>query len=225
MTETQNRGGNGQGGQGTKRKRRKSRRRNKPNPNYIPKPVGPTEPGEGILEIQNDGSGFLRFYENNYLAGDDDFYVPPGLIKLHKLKAGSHIEGQVGQPRKQGQKPLLAEVEKVDGMDPEERAALADFGRLLVVDPEPQFVLEPDDGDIGLRIIDLLCPVGYGQRGLIVAPPRSGKTVLMQKISSSIAERYPDVHLIVLLDRRAPRRGDRLASFGRQGRSALLDPR
>ncbi len=197
MTETQDHQGSAQGGQ--KRKRRKSRRRTKPNPNFIPKPVGPTEPGEGILELQNDGSGYLRFYENSYLPGEDDYYVPPGLVKMYGLRAGSHVKGQVGQPRKPGQKPMLAEVEEVDGMDPEERKQLQDFNRLLVVDPEPQFVLEPDDGDVGLRIIDLLCPVGYGQRGLIVAPPRSGKTILMQKIANSIQTRYPDVHLIVLL--------------------------
>ena len=198
MTETQNTQGPSQGG-GQKRRRRKSRRRNKPNPNFIPQAVGPTEPGEGILEVQNDGSGYLRFYENSYLPGEEDFYVPPGLIKLHGLKAGSHVKGQVGQARKPGQKAMLVEVEEVDGLDPEERKKLSDFGRLTVVDPEPMFVLEPDDGDIGLRIIDLLSPIGYGQRGLIVAPPRSGKTVLMQKVSAAVQERYPDVHLIILL--------------------------
>jgi len=194
VTETQ-RKADGQ----AKRRRRKGRRRNKPNPNYIPKPTGPTEPGEGVLDIQNDGSGFLRFLENDYLASEDDFYVPPGLIKLHSLKAGSHVAGQVGQPRKQGQKPLLAEVELVDHMDPEERARLKPFEKLLVVDPEPQFVLEPGDGDIGLRIMDLLAPIGMGQRGLLVAPPRSGKTVLLQKVAHSIEQHYPDVHLMVLL--------------------------
>ncbi|MAE77473.1 MAG: transcription termination factor Rho [Planctomycetes bacterium] len=191
MTETQK--------QPTKRKRRKGRRRNKPNPNYIPQPSGPTTPGAGILEIQNDGSGFLRFYENSYLAGEGDYYVPPGLIKLHKLKAGSFVEGQVGDAKKPGQKPLLCEVDTVDGMKPEERAAMPDFGSLTVIDPQPQILLEPGDGDVDLRVVDLLAPIGFGQRGLIVAPPRSGKTVLMQKIAHAVEANYPDAHLIVLL--------------------------
>ncbi|PIE22284.1 MAG: transcription termination factor Rho [Planctomycetota bacterium] len=184
------------------KKRRRSRRRRKPNPDYIPTPTGPTEPGGGVLDIANDGSGTLRSEENNFLPGDGDIYVPPGLIKMHALQAGSMVEGPVGEPKKPGQKPLLCEVEKVDGLSPDERRALDPFGKLIVVDPEPQLVLEPgqgDDGDVSLRVIDLLAPIGKGQRGLIVAPPRSGKTVLLQKISKAINEHYPDCHLIVLL--------------------------
>jgi transcription termination factor Rho len=165
----------------------------------MPEVVGPTEPGGGLLEVQGDGTGFLRSYENSYLAGEGDIYVPGVLVKKHCLKSGSFIEGQVAQPRKPNQKPFLAEVEKVDGMDPEERAKLKPFPKLIVIDPEPQIVLGPDDDDLSLRVIDLLSPIGYGQRGLIVAPPRSGKTILLQKISKAIVERDPDTHLIVLL--------------------------
>ena len=183
------------------KRRRNNNRRRKTNPNYIPKPTGPTEPGEGLLVLQKDGSGVLRFAENNYLTGEEDIYVPPGLVTMHKLKEGSYIKGQVGEPKRPGQKRLLAEVEEVDGMDPEERAALKPFNQLMVVDPEPQIVLEPGEGedDMSLRVIDLLAPIGRGQRGLIVAPPRSGKTVLLRKIAHATAERYPDIHLIVLL--------------------------
>ncbi len=191
-------GGQGSGGNN---KRRRSRRRRKPNPNYIPKVEGPTEPGGGVLDLANDGSGTLRARENSYLPGDGDIYVPPGLVKMHSLQAGSEVEGQIGEPKKNGQKPLLCSVESVDGMDPEERSKLPAFGKLTVIDPEPQFVLEPGTGDedVSLRVIDLLAPVGMGQRGLIVAPPRSGKTVLLQKFSRAINAHYPDCHLIVLL--------------------------
>ncbi len=186
---------------GNKRRgnRRRNQRKRRLSPNQMPKIEGPTEPGGGVLELQNDGSGFLRFYENSYLAGEEDIYVPPFLIRTHGLQYGSYIEGLVAQPRKPGQKRLLAEVTKVDGMDPEERRKLPPFGRLTVVDPQPQFVLESGDGDLSLRIVDLLAPIGYGQRGLIVAPPRSGKTVLLQKVSNAIAQADPDCHLIVLL--------------------------
>ncbi|MEZ5988188.1 MAG: transcription termination factor Rho [Planctomycetota bacterium] len=185
--------------QSKKSKRRRGKKRRKLNPNYIPKPTGPTEPGEGVLVLQKDGSGLLRFYENNFLAGEDDVYVPPGLVNVHKLREGSVVSGQIGDPKRPGQKRLLAEIEQVDGMDPEERAGLPPFGNLMVIDPEPMFVLEPDDGDVSLRVIDLLSPIGFGQRGLIVAPPRSGKTVLLQKIAHAISARYPDAHLMVLL--------------------------
>src|SRR5512145_1554233 len=83
------------GQRGGKRRRRKNRR-HKQNPMYIPKPVGPTQPGAGVLDVQPDGSGFLRFYQNNYLAGANDFYVPPGLVRMHGLRGGSYVEGQIG---------------------------------------------------------------------------------------------------------------------------------
>jgi transcription termination factor Rho len=115
------------------------------------------------------------------------------------LQEGSEILGQVGEPRKNNQKPLLVAVDKVDGLTPEERVEMPKFKDLVSIDPEPMFILEPGDGDISLRIMDLLTPIGRGQRGLLVAPPRTGKTVLLQKVSTAIATHYPDVHLMVLL--------------------------
>ena len=103
------------------------------------------------------------------------------------------------RPNKGPQRPTLATVETVDGLDPGVSRERKFFKDLTVVDPEPQFILEPDDGDVSLRIIDMLSPIGCGQRGLIVAPPRSGKTVLMQKICAAIGKRYPDAFVIVLL--------------------------
>jgi transcription termination factor Rho len=205
------------------KKRRRSRRRRKPNPDYIPQPTGPTEPGGGVLDVANDGSGTLRSEENSFLPGDGDIYVPPGLIKMHSLQAGSMVEGQIGEPKKAGQKPLLCEVDTVDGLPPDERKDLDAFGKLIVVDPEPQLVLEPgqgEDGDVSLRVIDLLSPIGKGQRGLIVAPPRSGKTVLLQKLSKAIAEHHPDCHADRAAHRRASGRGHRHAALRRRARSS-----
>ena len=161
-----------------------------------------TEEVIGVLDLQKDQSGWLRQSKNSYTAAvepDQDVFVPAALVKEHKLMVGSEIRGQSGIPTKGAQRPTLASVETVDGLDPEESSKRRLFKDQTVIDPEPQFVLEPDDGDVSLRIIDLICPIGAGQRGLIVAPPRSGKTVLMQKICGAIADRYPHCHVIVLL--------------------------
>ncbi len=191
-------------GSGQKRWRggKRRRRRSKPSPDFIPEIEGPTETVRGVLELRKDGTGWLRQAKNNYLEAtepDRDVFVPPGVSRAHKLQEGSEIVGQAGMPNRGAQRLTLATVESVDGLDPDESKARTPFKELTVVDPEPMFVLEPDDGDVSLRIVDLLCPIGRGQRGLIVAPPRSGKTVLMQKICNAIATRYPEVHMIVLL--------------------------
>jgi len=128
-----------------------------------------------------------------------DVNVPSGVIRQHGLLPGSEICGQAGVPNRGSQRLTLATVETIDGLEPEEAKERVLFKDLTVIDPEPQLILEPGEGDISLRIVDLLAPIGKGQRGLIVAPPRSGKTVLMQKICNAIAERYPDIHLIVVL--------------------------
>jgi len=168
----------------------------------IPEIEGPTEPVAGVLDLHNDNCGWLRQVKNNYLPAaepDRDVNVPSGIIRLHRLVEGSEITGQAGVPNRGAQRLTLATVETVDGMEPEEAKERKTFKDLTVIDPTPQFVLEPNEGDVSLRIVDLLCPVGKGQRGLIVAPPRSGKTVLLQKICNAIARRYPDVYLIVVL--------------------------
>ncbi len=196
------------GGSGKKRWRKRRRRRgNRANPDFIPEIEGPTEEVRGVLEMHRDGSGWLRQVKNNYVAAeepDHDVFVPPGLVTQHKLLEGSEITGQAGTPSKGAQRLTLATVDLVDGIDPEEAKKRTLFKDMTVIDPQPMFVLEGtgdsgDDGDVSLRVIDLLCPIGAGQRGLIVAPPRSGKTVLLRKICHAIAARYPETYVIVLL--------------------------
>ena len=196
------------GGSGKKRWRKRRRRRgNRASPDFVPEIEGPTEEVGGVLELYRDGSGWLRQVKNSYVAAeepDQDVFVPPGLITQNKLLEGSEIFGQAGTPNKGAQRLTLATVEKVDGLPPEEAKNRRGFKEMTVIDPQPMFVLEggngaADEGDVSLRVIDLLCPVGAGQRGLIVAPPRSGKTVLMRKICNAIATRYPETYVIVLL--------------------------
>jgi transcription termination factor Rho len=163
---------------------------------------GPTEETLGVLELGKDLNGWLRKQQNSYLpetSPHGDAFVPATLVRTYKLQEGSEIIGQAGVPNRGNQRLTMVSIDSVDGMDPEERAERTPFKNLTVVDPEPMFVLDPDDGDISLRIVDLLCPLGYGQRGLVVAPPRSGKTVLLQKICHAISARYPEVYMMVLL--------------------------
>ena len=156
-----------------------------------------------MLEYTKEGNGWLRQRINSYMPDtipNGDVFVPSALIRQHRLQEGSEVVGQAGLPSRGPQRHTLAEVETVDGVDPEERRELPQFRHLTVVDPEPQFVLAPgSDENVSLRIVDLLCPIGYGTRGLVVAPPRSGKTVLMQQICHAISEHYPDAHMMVLL--------------------------
>ncbi|MHC4078864.1 MAG: transcription termination factor Rho [Planctomycetota bacterium] len=195
------------GGSGKKRWRKRRRRRgNRTSPDFVPEIEGPTEEVRGVLEVHRDGSGWLRQLKNNYVPAeepDQDVFVPPGLITQNKLLEGSEIAGQAGTPNKGAQRPTLATVETVDGIDPEAAKNRRLFKEMTVIDPQPMFLLEGNgadaDGDTSLRVIDLLCPIGAGQRGLIVAPPRSGKTVLLRKICAAIADRYPETYVIVLL--------------------------
>ena len=158
---------------------------------------------DGVLEYTKEGNGWLRKAINSYMPDtipNGDVFVPGAIIRQHRLQEGSEIVGKAGFPGRGPQRLTICEVETVDGIAPDERRELPQFRQMTVVDPEPQFVLAPgSDEDVSLRIVDLLCPVGYGTRGLVVAPPRSGKTVLMQQICKSISEHHPDVHVIVLL--------------------------
>ncbi|MCB9884824.1 MAG: transcription termination factor Rho [Planctomycetes bacterium] len=164
---------------------------------------GPMEDVAGVLEYTKEGNGWLRKRQNSFMPDsipNGDVFVPSSLIRQFRLQEGSDIAGQAGMPNRGPQRLTLAAVTSVDDMDPEERRECQTFREMTVIDPEPQFVLAPgDDENVSLRIVDLLCPIGYGQRGLVVAPPRSGKTVLMQQICHSIAEHHPDAHMIVLL--------------------------
>jgi transcription termination factor Rho len=170
---------------------------------FRPLVEGPTEQTTGMLEYTKEGNGWLRKSANSYQPDsipNGDTFVPASLIRQYRLQEGSTLVGQAGLPSRGPQRYTLSTVETVDDMPPEERRELKAFREMTVIDPEPMFVLAPgSDEDISLRVVDLLCPLGYGQRGLVVAPPRSGKTVLMQRICHAIAQHYPDVHMMVLL--------------------------
>jgi len=155
--------------------------------------------GEGVLEILPEGYGFLRSQDWNYLYGPDDIYVSPSQIKRFDLRTGDTILGQV-RPPKEGERYLaLLKVENVNGDEPEKAKHRIAFDNLKPRFPETRLRLENKAGDISMRVMDLVTPVGMGQRGLITSPPKAGKTILLQKIANSITENHPDVHMIVLL--------------------------
>ncbi len=155
--------------------------------------------GEGVLEVLPEGYGFLRSQDWNYLYGPDDIYVSPSQIKRFDLRTGDTILGQV-RPPKEGERYLaLLKVEEVNHADPESAKHRIAFDNLRPRYPEGRLRLETEDGDLSMRLLDLLTPIGRGQRGLITSPPKAGKTILLQKIANAIIENQPDVHLIVLL--------------------------
>ncbi len=155
--------------------------------------------GEGVLEILPEGYGFLRSQDWNYLYGPDDIYVSPSQIKRFDLRTGDTILGQV-RPPKDGERYLaLLKVEEVNSDDPEAAKHRIAFDNLRPRYPEDRLRLEVASGDLSMRVLDLMSPVGKGQRMLIVSPPKAGKTILMQKIANSIRANSPDVHVIVLL--------------------------
>jgi len=155
--------------------------------------------GEGVLEVLPEGYGFLRSQDWNYLYGPDDIYVSPSQIKRFDLRTGDTVLGQV-RPPKEGERYLaLLKVETVNGDEPDKSKLRIAFDNLRPRYPDDRLQLETKSGDMSTRVMDLLSPLGKGQRGLIVAPPKAGKTILMQKIANAISENQPDVHLIVLL--------------------------
>ncbi len=162
--------------------------------------------GEGVLEVMQDGFGFLRSPEANYLAGPDDIYVEPQQIKRLGLRTGDTVEGEIRAPQNGERYFSLTKINRVNFSDVDFLRYRVNFDDLTPLYPNERIVMEqkdaPQDGknkDYTARIIDLICPQGKGQRSLIVAPPRTGKTVMLQNIAHSIAANYPDVHLIVLL--------------------------
>ncbi|MDP2479431.1 MAG: transcription termination factor Rho [Candidatus Palauibacterales bacterium] len=155
--------------------------------------------GEGVLEILPEGYGFLRSQDWNYLYGPDDIYVSPSQIKRFDLRTGDTVLGQV-RPPKEGERYLaLLKVETVNGDDPEKAKHRIGFDNLRPRYPEERLQLERLDGDVSMRILDLIAPIGKGQRSLIVSPPKAGKTMLLQKIANSVLENHPECKLIVLL--------------------------
>ncbi len=155
--------------------------------------------GEGVLEILPEGYGFLRSQDWNYLYGPDDIYVSPSQIKRFDLRTGDTVLGQV-RPPKEGERYLaLLKVESVNYEEPEKTKHRIAFDNLRPRYPDKRLNLERKNGDLSMRVVDLLSPIGKGQRGLIVSPPKAGKTILMQKVANAIAENHPEVILIVLL--------------------------
>lgn len=168
--------------------------------------VGSNAPGEeqvlaeftGILEMHPNGYGFLRSPENNYSRERSDPFVPGTMIEKFGLRQGVKIKAMM-QPARRQQGPRVREIVDVDGRPPEEYTNIKSFDTLTAINPEKWLKLEVGQQPLTNRIIDLLTPLGRGQRALIVAPPRSGKTIMLQHISRGIATNYPEVHLIVLL--------------------------
>ena len=154
---------------------------------------------EGVLEILPEGYGFLRSHDWNYLYGPDDIYVSPSQIKRFDMSTGDTIQGRV-RPPKEGERYLaLLKVETLNGVDPDKAKHRIAFDNLRPRYPEERLVLEGKGGDVSMRILDLIAPIGKGQRSLIVSPPKAGKTILLQKIANAIVENQPEAKVIVLL--------------------------
>lgn len=155
--------------------------------------------GGGVLEILPDGFGFLRSEENNYLAGAEDIYVSPSQIKRFGLRKGDTIEGLIRPPKENERFFAMLQVQKVNGVDSDKIYNRPLFENLTPLHPNERFTLEIDKSSLTQRVIDLIAPIGKGQRALIVAPPKSGKTMILQAIAHSIAQNYKDAVLMVLL--------------------------
>ena len=155
--------------------------------------------GSGVLEVLPEGFGFLRSPNYNYLPSPDDIYVSPSQIRRFALRTGDTVSGQVRPPKDNEKYFALLKVEAVNYEDPEKARTRVLFDNLTPIYPRERFILETTPDEFSTRVLDLLCPLGKGQRGLIVAPPYSGKTVLLQKVANAIMKNFPDVVLMVLL--------------------------
>ena len=159
--------------------------------------------GSGVLEVLSDGFGFLRAPESNYLPGPDDIYVSPSQVRRFSLRTGDTVEGQIRAPKDGERYFALLKVETINFEEPDAVRHRINFDNLTPLYPEEKLTLElafdPENKDNTPRVIDLISPMGKGQRGLIVAPPRTGKTMMLQSIAHAISENHPEVYLIVLL--------------------------
>ena len=152
---------------------------------------------EGILEVHQDGYGFLR--RDNYLSGDNDIYVSPSQIRRFRLKTGDKVFGITRSPKSGEKYKALLYVKYVNGLNPETSLDRPDFDTLTPIYPRERLVLETVPNNLSTRIIDLVAPIGKGQRGMIVSPPKAGKTTLLKNIANSISENHPEIEIIVLL--------------------------
>jgi transcription termination factor Rho len=171
-----------------------------------PTPEGPFTAPEsralytmGVLDLTREGHGFLRFPQNGYGASPDDPYVGPAVVRQYGLRDGVLLAGEIGAPKRPGQNPPLLRPTSICGVAPHLYHQLPKWDDLTVIDPEKRIELTRQSDDVTLRIIDMLAPIGFGQRGLLVSPPRAGKTMILQKLARAVEETYPDVYLIILL--------------------------
>jgi len=155
--------------------------------------------GEGVVEVLPDGYGFLRNTSYNYLSSPDDIYVSPSQIRRFGLRTGNIVSGQIRPPKDSEKYFALLRVEAINFENPDNLMEKVVFSDLTPLHPEQRLILETTQEELNMRIIDMITPVGKGQRGLIVAPPRTGKTVLLQKMANAISTNHPEVKLIVLL--------------------------
>ncbi|MHA2611873.1 MAG: transcription termination factor Rho [bacterium JZ-2024 1] len=172
---------------------------------------------EGILDIMDTNYGFLR--TQGYTMSSSDVYVAPQIIRKYALRPGDRILG-IQSPARNGEKyPFLSEVLKINGLEPEKMYSRPHFDSLIPVYPDEQYRLETDPEELTTRIIDLICPIGKGQRGLVISPPKAGKTTILKKIANAIATNYPEVHLIALL---VDERPEEVTDFERSVRGEVV---
>jgi transcription termination factor Rho len=174
-----------------------------------PPPPDPDQPFEkpsmdrfyemGVLDATRDGHGFLRSPANGYVPSPDDPYVSPSLVRQYGIRDGTIVDGEIGPPKRKGQNPQLVRPTCIGGVAPHLYHESPKWDGLTVIDPEQRIDLTRGTNDLTLRIIDMLCPIGFGQRGLLVSPPRAGKTMILQKIAQAVQRNHPEAYLIVLL--------------------------
>lgn len=155
--------------------------------------------GEGVVEVLQEGFGFLRSPDYNYLPCPDDIYISPSQIRRFGIRTGAIVSGQIRPPKENERYFALLKVEAINFEDPELMSERVLFDDLTPLHPDERMILETDVKDLNTRVMDLVTPIGKGQRGLIVSPPRAGKTVLLQKIANAVSENHPEVTLIILL--------------------------
>jgi len=155
--------------------------------------------GEGTLEILPDGFGFLRSPDYHYLSCPDDIYVSPSQIRRFGLRNGTNVAGQIRPPKESERYFALLRVEAINGEDPAKLSSRVFFDDLTPLHPDERIVMETTQDELATRVIDLVVPIGFGQRGLIVSPPRAGKTILLQKMAKAVLENYPEAYVIMLL--------------------------
>ncbi len=155
--------------------------------------------GEGTLEILPDGFGFLRSAQYHYVSCPDDIYVSPSQIRRFGLLTGSHVAGQIRPPKENERYFALLRIEAINRCDPMQRRDMIPFDELTPLHPDARIIMEHDAAELSTRVVNMLTPVGFGQRGLIVSPPRAGKTILMQQMARAALKNYPEAYVFILL--------------------------